>query len=74
MWDWFIVCLSVAASNRITPHVHELKDDLESLLYVVLYCALLWLPVETSLDLDWWLTGFFSIPKRGRGAVAISKD
>ena len=27
-----------------------LADDLESLLYVVLYCALLWLPHELSQD------------------------
>jgi hypothetical protein len=47
--------------------VHSLKDDLESILYVVLYCALRWLPVDTSFGLDWWLNSFFAIYKSGVG-------
>ena len=27
-----------------------MKDDMESLLYVILYCALLWLPHSLSID------------------------
>ena len=61
--------MSITASNIDVPHIHKLKDDLESILYVVLYCALLWLPVTSSQDLDWWLTEFFSVDRgRGRGA------
>lgn len=57
--------MSIATSDMEVPHIHGLKDDLESLLYVVLYCALLWLPVATSKDLDWWLTRFFSVQEIG---------
>jgi len=46
-------------------HVHDLKDDLESLIYVVLYAALLWLPVESPFNLRWWMTDFFSAPHPG---------
>lgn len=60
--------LSIAASHSNTNHTHCLKDDLESILYVVLYCTLLWLPVTSSRDLYWWLTSFFSIsPGKGDG-------
>ena len=55
--------MSIAASYTNTNHVHSLKDDLESILYIVLYCALLWLPVTSSKTLDWWLTYFFHILK-----------
>jgi len=46
-------------------HLHDLKDDLESFIYVVLYAALRWLPVESSFDLHWWMTDFFSAPLPG---------
>lgn len=57
--------MSIAASKMSTPHIRSMKDDLESLLYVVLYCALRWLPVDSSISLDWWLTQFFSISSTG---------
>jgi len=44
-------------------HVHSLNDDLESFIYVVLYAALRWLPVESSYLLNWWMTEFFSAPR-----------
>ena len=55
----------------IQGHVHCLEDDLESFIYVVLYAALRWLPVESEGDLYWWMTDFFSAPnhnRRGGGA------
>ena len=45
-----------------TNHVHGLKDDLESFIYVVLYAALRWLPVESSGRIHWWLSKFFGAP------------
>ena len=42
---------------------HGLKDDMESFIYVVLYAALRWLPVQPSQGLDWWMTRFFSAPQ-----------
>ena len=52
-------------------HVHCLRDDLESFLYVVLYAALRWLPVELSETLDWWIADFFSAPRAyGHGGGA----
>ena len=55
--------MSIAASDTTASHVHNIKDDLESIIYIVLFCALLWLPVESPVrDLDWWLTEFFSTP------------
>lgn len=56
--------MSIAASKMEVPHIHRLKDDLESILYVVLYCALLWLPVTSSHNLDWWFTNFFAVDHR----------
>ena len=50
--------MSIEASNPDTDQVRSLKDDLESLLYVVLYCALLWLPVTSPQKLQWWLNTF----------------
>ena len=62
--------MSIAASDMYTPHIHRLKDDLESIFYVVLYCALLWLPVTSSQSLDWWLTKYFAVDRgRGRGST-----
>jgi hypothetical protein len=45
-------------------HMHSLNDDLESFIYVVLYAALRWLPVQSSegRDLKVWLTTFFRAP------------
>ena len=53
--------MSIDVANvKRRPHVHSLEDDLESILYVVLYCTLRWLPVHSSTSgLDWWLTQFF---------------
>jgi hypothetical protein len=41
-------------------HVYKLKDDLESFIYIVLYCAVRWLPVTSEHSLDVWLAGFFT--------------
>ena len=58
--------LSIAAATTSLQHVRNLEDDLESLLYIVLYCALLWLPVDSpSRPLDLWLTKFFYLPEGG---------
>jgi len=66
--------MSIAASKMTgTPHMHRLRDDLESMIYVVLYCALLWLPVTSPLTLDWWLTDFFGAPDPDRGGCAPFK-
>jgi len=55
-------------------HVHSLNDDLESLIYVVLYAALRWLPVKSLHPLNWWITEFFSAPcPDGRGGGADPK-
>ncbi|KAF9650769.1 hypothetical protein BDM02DRAFT_3259485 [Thelephora ganbajun] len=47
-------------------HVHGLKDDLESFIYIVLYGALRWLPVKSLFGLKSWLTEFFSAPRPNR--------
>jgi len=55
-------------------HVHSLRDDLESFLYVVLYAALRWLPVDSPQTLRWWMTDFFSAPHpSGDGGGANQK-
>jgi len=55
--------MSITVANAETPYVHSLEDDLESLLYVILYCALRWLPVDSPQSgLDWWITQFFGNP------------
>lgn len=41
-------------------YVYELKDDLEAFIYIVLYCALRWLPVTSEHSLKWWLSKFFT--------------
>ena len=57
---------SIAVATTGHQHVHSLEDDLESLLYIVLYCALLWLPVNSPIKgLDWWLEVFFYVPREG---------
>jgi len=57
--------MSIATSDPKSCDPHGMKDDLESLLYVVLYCALRWLPVHSpGRGLDWWLNDFFSPPNR----------
>ena len=43
-------------------HAHTLEDDLESLIYVILYVALRWLPVTSTHNLNFWITGFFGAP------------
>ena len=53
--------VSIATSYTATNHTYGLKDDLESILYIVLYCTLQWLPVTSSRPLNWWLTQFFSV-------------
>ena len=42
-------------------YVYKLKDDLEAFIYIVLYCALRWLPVTSDRSLKWWLNEFFSV-------------
>lgn len=62
--------VSIDASYTDGSHVHSLGDDLESILYVVLYCALLWLPVTSpNRTLEWWLTSFFHIPRHPGGGA-----
>lgn len=65
--------MSIAASEAEPSFVHGLKDDLESLLYVVLYSALRWLPVESHMDLEWWLDDFFGVCKPGRASGCYFK-
>lgn len=43
-------------------HMHSLKDDLESFIYVILFASLRWLPVQPKPKLDWWLTTYFGAP------------
>lgn len=45
-----------------TNHAHDLKDDLEPFIYIILYAALRWLPVRSPLSLPGWLTTFFTAP------------
>ena len=45
-----------------SEHAYTLEDDLESLIYVILYAALRWLPVKSKSDLSFWLTEFFGAP------------
>jgi len=65
--------MSIAVSTLRKPHVHNMGDDLESLLYAVLYCALLWLPVESDFSLDWWLGDFFCARDRAGVVGAPAK-
>ena len=59
----------------VKNHKHGLKDDLESFIYVVLYAALRWLPVESLGRLDWWLTDFFGVPDpHGYGGGTSAKS
>ena len=39
---------------------YELKHDLEAFIYIILYCALGWLPVTSKRPLKWWSAGFFA--------------
>ena len=63
--------VSIATSYMATNHTYSLKDDLESILYIVLYCALQWLPVTSSQGLYWWLTKFFSVNPRKVGGASF---
>ena len=45
----------------VRDYVYKLKDDLEAFIYIVLYCALRWLPVTSERSLEWWLNDFFTI-------------
>lgn len=45
------------------PFVHSIADDMESMMYVVLYCGLRWLPhsvPEVSVESRWMNTFFFA--------------
>lgn len=54
--------MSISALS-VRGHVHELGDDLESIIYVVLYAALRWLPVDSPHGrLFWWFDSFFGAP------------
>ena len=49
---------------------HTLQDDMESLLYVVLYCSFLWLPHNLSKsDLDDTIRGLFEETVWVRGSI-----
>ncbi|KAF9642552.1 hypothetical protein BDM02DRAFT_3133010, partial [Thelephora ganbajun] len=75
--DWELGCkLNKVAlhGNMLIGHVHGLKDDLESFIYIVLYAALRWLPVKSPFGLGSWLTGFFGAPDpSGTGGGADAK-
>ena len=54
--------MSIDAMN-LRNHVHSLEDDIESFIYVVLYAALRWLPVGSSVrGFNWWFRDFFGAP------------
>ena len=63
--------VSIATSYTATNHTYSLKDDLESILYIVLYCALQWLPVTSPQGLYWWLAEFFSVEPGKIGGAAL---
>ena len=65
--------VSIATSYQGTDHIHCLKDDLEPTPYVVLYCALLWLPVTSHRTLDWWLIHFFHISHEPGGGAPCKR-
>jgi len=46
---------------RTRHYIYKLKDDLEAFIYIILYCALQWLPVTSDYSLKWWLNNFFTI-------------
>ena len=50
--------MSTAASSG-NNYLHTLKDDLKSFIYIILYCAMWWLPVNSKTHIKWWLTDFF---------------
>jgi len=45
---------------RFKVYTHKLKDDLEAFIYIVLYCALRWLPVTSEHSFEWWSNKFFT--------------
>ena len=63
--------VSIATSYNTTNHVYGLKDDLESILYIVLYCTVQWLPVTSSHVVYWWLTEFFSVGPGEVGGASL---
>lgn len=55
-------------------YMHSLKDDLESLIYIILFASLRWLPLEPQQRLSWWLTTYFGAPNpNGTGGGADAK-
>lgn len=67
--------MSIKALNNVQGHVHSLKDDLESFIYVVLYASLRWLPVQSKFALNWWMSEFFGAPApNGLGGGADPKQ
>ena len=66
--------MSIEALDML-GHVHGSEDDLESFIYVVLYAALRWLPVESPHSLHWRFTTFFGAPDpEGCGGGADAKQ
>ena len=66
--------MSIEALDML-GHVHGFEDDLKSFIYVVLYAALRWLPVELPHPLHWWFTAFFGAPdSEGYGGGADAKQ
>ena len=66
--------MSIEALDML-GHVHGFEDDLESFIYVVLYAALRWLPVESPHSLRWRFTTFFGAPDpEGCGGGADAKQ
>ena len=66
--------MSIEALDML-GHVHGFEDDLESFIYVVLYAALRWLPVESPHLLHWRFTTFFGAPDpEGCGGGADAKQ
>ncbi|KAI0712053.1 hypothetical protein C8Q76DRAFT_476440 [Earliella scabrosa] len=49
---------------------HTLQDDMESLLYVILYCSFLWLPHNLSkYELGYTIRGLFEETSRAHGII-----
>ncbi|KAI0745673.1 hypothetical protein C8Q76DRAFT_764828 [Earliella scabrosa] len=47
---WLFMSVNMLTGRAVTSGRHTIKDDMESLLYVILYCALLCLPHSLSID------------------------
>lgn len=64
--SWAFVSGRILDENGFQPHTKE--DDMESLLYVVMYAAIRWLPHESIPDLGTWIFIFFHKPEETKSA------